>query len=354
MKVLVVGPSDTKGRGGMSSVIKDIRTSKLLNEKFRLDVFASCIDGNAVARRLYSVGAYLKFLSVCKHYDVIHIHAASRASTLRKGLYLNAAKRRGKKVILHIHGARYMTYYEAASEAMQKKIVEILHAADLVVALSDTWKQTFEEAFGLRNCVSVENGVDTEALAPASADNAQTCKNFVCLGRLGQRKGTYDLVAAMEKAVKEVPDMKLYLAGDGEVEQVKALIAEKGLQQNIDVVGWIGFERKMELLKACATVVLPSYNEGLPMAVLEGMACGKAIISTPVGAIGEVVKPENGILITPGDVDALTDALVRFAKEPQLLRQMAVCNAQKIKDQYSTEAMHKKLAALYERVGTEK
>ena len=348
MKVLVVGPSDTKGRGGMSSVIKDIRNSKLLNDKFELDVFASCIDGNAVARRLFSVGAYIKFLSICKNYDVIHIHAASRGSTLRKGLYLNAAKRHNKKVILHIHGARYMTYYEAASKAMQKKIVQILHAADVVVALSNTWKQTFEDAFALTNCVSVENGVDTESLVPAITDNAQFNKNFVSLGRLGQRKGSYDLVEAVAKAKNIVSDIKVYLAGDGEIEQVKALVAEKGLQKNIEIVGWINFPQKIELLKQCATMVLPSYNEGLPMAILESMACGKAIISTPVGAIPEVVAPENGILVEPGDVDALAAALVRYAQEPQLLQEISVCNQQKIRQSYSTEAMHQKLAELYE------
>ena len=347
MKVLVVGPSDIKGRGGMSSVIKDIRNSKLLNENFQLDVFASCVDGNAVARRLYALGAYAKFVSICKNYDVIHIHAASRGSTLRKGLYLNAAKRMGKKVILHIHGGKYMAYYEAASAGMQKKIANIVRSADMVVALSDTWKQTFEEAFGLQNCVSVENGVDTEALAPANTDNAENCKNYIFLGRLVKVKGTYDLVEAMETAVKEVPDMKLYFAGDGEMEQLEALVAEKNLQSNIEFVGWIDTPRKLELLKQCATVVLPSYHEGLPMAILEGMACGKAIISTPVGAIPEVVKPENGILVTPGDVDALAEALVRCAKNPQLLQQMSAGNSRKIQESYSTEAMHKKLAEIY-------
>lgn len=347
MKVLVVGPSDTKSRGGMASVIKDIRNSKLLNEQFQIDIFPSYIDGNAALRHAYSAAAYLKYLTVCKQYDVIHIHAASWGSTLRKGLYLRTAKRLGKKVILHIHSGNFMRHYAAASASVQKKIVEILHAADVVVALSDFWKQTFEEAFALRNCVSVENGVDTEALAPANTDSALCCKNFVCLGRLGQGKGTYDLVAAMEKASKEMPDMKLYLAGDGEVEQVKALVAEKGLQPNIEVVGWIGFQRKLELLKKCATVVLPSYNEGLPMAILEGMACGKAIISTPVGAIPEVVKPENGILVTPGDVDALAAALVRYARDPRLLQTVSVRNAEVIAQRFSMQVMHEKIAALY-------
>jgi len=348
MKVLVVGPSETKSRGGMAAVIKDIRNSKLLNEKFQIDIFPSYIDGNTIVRRAYCAVAYLKYLPICKNYDVIHIHAASWGSTLRKGLYLHAAKRHHKKVILHIHSGKFMEHYAAASESVQRKIVGILHAADVVVALSENWKQIFEEAFALTNCVSVENGVDTEALAPADTDITQCCSSFLSLGRLGKAKGSYDLVAAVEKAKIVVPDIKLFLAGDGEVEQVKALVAEKKLQQNIEVVGWIDFAQKLELLKQCGTVVLPSYHEGLPMSILEGMACGKAIISTTVGAIPEVVKPENGILIQPGDVDALADALVKHARDPQLLKTMSACNARKIREDYSMKAMHRKLAALYE------
>ena len=347
MKVLVVGPSTTKSRGGMASVIRDIQNSKLLNDRFQMDVFASCMDGNPVVRRLYSVIQYLRFLRICKHYDVIHIHAASRGSTLRKGLYLRAAKRQGKKVILHIHGGKYMTYYEAASKAMQQKTVGILKSADVVVALSDAWKRTFEETFDLQNCVSVPNGVDTDALSCVDSSRQNT-SHFVCMGRLGKVKGTYDLVSAVEKAKETLPELKVYLAGDGEVEPVKNLVAEKGLQDHIEIVGWIGFEKKVELLQQCATKVLPSYHEGLPMAILEAMACGKVILSTPVGAIPEVVRSENGILVNPGDVDALAAAMVQIAKNPEIAQNIAARNIELVKNSYSMKAMHEKLAALYE------
>ena len=347
MRVLVVGPNTKKTRGGVASVVKDIENSKFLTERFQLEMFASCMDGNPVVRRLYSVMEYLRFLRICKNYDLFHIHAASRGSTLRKGLYVRAAKRRGKKVILHIHGGKYMAYYEAASKSMQKKIVRILQAADVVVALSDNWKQIFEETFGLPNCVSVPNSVDTDALSCVDSSKQNT-NHFVSMGRLGKLKGTYDLVAAVEKAKETLPELKVYLAGDGEVEQFRKLVKEKGLQKHIEILGWVGFEKKVELLQQCATMVLPSYHEGLPMAILEAMACGKVILSTPVGAIPEVVRPENGILVAPGDVDALAEAMVRIARNPQMVQDMAVRNIEQIKNNYSVKAMHEKLAELYE------
>ena len=98
------------------------------------------------------------------------------------------------------------------------------------------------------------------------------------------------------------------MAGDGDIDRCKQIVEEKNLKSNILIVGWADFDKKLELLKRSSVLVLPSYNEGLPMAILEGMACGKAIISTTVGAIPEVVKEENGILIEPGDIKKLSES----------------------------------------------
>lgn len=83
------------------------------------------------------------------------------------------------------------------------------------------------------------------------------------------------------------------------------------------------------------------------MAVLEGMACGKAIISTTVGAIPEVVGEENGILIRPGDVPALADALVECAANTERIQKMSACNMEKIEQQFSMRNMREKLSACY-------
>ena len=78
--------------------------------------------------------------------------------------------------------------------------------------------------------------------------------------------------------------------------------------------------------------MLPSYNEGLPMSVLEGMASGKAIISTNVGAIPEVIQEDNGILIQPGDIHALADALMKCSSDINMLSHMSAANIKKLTD----------------------
>ena len=107
---------------------------------------------------------------------------------------------------------------------------------------------------------------------------------------------------------------------------------------------------KLRRLRDAATVVLPSYHEGLPMAILEGMAAGKAIISTTVGAIPEVVEEENGILVKPGDVPALAEALLRCSGDAEGLRRMSEKNREKAEQAFSLRRMHQRLAEYYRQV----
>lgn len=345
MRILVIGPSPTRSKGGMATVIEEIAEDKKLNEKFDIDIYESYIDGNKLKVLLFSVISFVGFYFTKRNYDVYHIHAASYGSTFRKGWYVRAAKKWGKKVILHIHGAEYMIFYEKSNK--KEKIRLILNTADKVIALSDEWKRKFDEAFGLTNCVVLENGIDMARLKSAITNCQEHPHTFVSLGRLGERKGTYDLITAIEQVIVEVPDIKCYLAGDGEIEKCKELIKTKKLGNNIIVVGWADFDKKLELLQNSSVLVLPSYNEGLPMAILEGMACGKAIISTTVGAIPEVVKAGNGILIRPGDIAALAKALREYCMDEERTKRDGNANINLINRKYSVGVMHKKLAQIY-------
>ncbi len=350
MKVLVVGPSPTRSKGGMATVIEEIEKDKKLNEQFDIDIYESFIDGNKVVRFFFSIYAFVKFCLTKRNYDLYHVHVASRGSTFRKGHYVDVIKRWNKKVILHVHGAQYLVFYDEITKKKQKRVVEILKKSDMVIALSQDWKDKFDERFGLTNCCVLENGIDMERLAPAVCEPALHQNAFVTLGRLGQRKGTYDLIDAIDTTRKSVPNIKCYLAGDGDIEKVRDLVKTRKLEKNIKVVGWADFDKKLELLSSVSTVVLPSYNEGLPMSILEGMACGKAIVSTTVGAIPEVVDKENGILVTPGDVQALSEALVECTQNLDRMKKMSVANIAKIQNQFSMGVMHNQLSKYYESV----
>ena len=272
MRVLEIGPSETRSRGGMAEVIRDIRESEVLGRTFEIDSFPSYIDGSLPVRLLYTLYGCLRFLTCWRNYDLFHIHMSERGSVFRKYFYLRTVKRAGKKAVVHIHGAEFLTFYDGLSGRKKELVDSLFRQADLVLALSGSWKRELEERFQMKACRTLYNGVDPAKFQPAVSDPAEHRNAFLMLGRLGERKGTYGLLAAAELAIRQNPALTLCLAGDGEVEQVRALVREKGLERNIAVPGWIGGAEKLRLLREAATVVLPSWHEGLPMAILEGMA----------------------------------------------------------------------------------
>lgn len=346
MKILLVGPSPEKSYGGMATVIRNMRDDKILNQKHEIAVHDSYIDGNIVKRLIFSGVAFVKYLTIVNKYDIIHLHSAENGSAFRKAMYANVAKRKNKKVIVHMHGAEFIQFYEGLNDKKKKKIFDFLNGADKVVALSDIWKRMLEETIHIDNCITINNGIDTDKLVEAKSEPTQYQNSFLFLGRLGKRKGAYDLVDAVEIVAKKRKDILLYMAGDGEIEEIKKLVLQKHLEDNVKVIGWIAGDEKIELMKKVSTIVLPSYNEGLPMTILEGMAAGKAIISTTAGAIPEVVQKENGIIITPGDVNALADAL-NSIMENKDIDAISRNNIEKIDKEFSMRRMHEKFAVLY-------
>lgn len=348
MRVLEIGPSPYKAKGGMSTVIKGITEDSELNSKFDIDIHESYIDGHFIKRLGYSIYAFLIFFLKYRKYDIFHVHAASYGSTFRKGYYIRFLSKRGKKIILHIHGAEYLIFYDALSVKKKRIVQDIWIKTDTVVALSEQWKKKFEVIFNHPNIVVISNGIDTKQLEQGQCKVIQYRNSFLLLGRLCKRKGVYDIIQAVKDVKNIYPDIKIYMAGDGEVGQVKRKVFEEGVNDNIDVIGWVNFDEKIELLKRTATVVLPSYNEGLPMAILEGMAAGKVIICTNVGGIPDVVtNGKNGIIIEPGDISGLKKAIIRVMSDKEFDNQCFRENIKKINSYYSRKYMHDKLAVVF-------
>ena len=350
MRVCVIGPSDRKSFGGMATVINDLRNDSSFCERNEVCFYPSYIDGILLIRFLFCIFSFLKFVFIVKikEYDLFYIHVASGGSTFRKMMYSKRIKKYDKKIAIQIHGAEYLKFYYNLPTKKKQKVSSFLNDADACFALSERWKNDFEYYVGINNCLVLNNGVRFSDFAPAITIDPSSSKNFICLGRLCYRKGTYDLIKAFSKLKEIDSEIKLILAGDGDIPQITKLITENGLQNNVFIIGWIDFSKKIKVLKQCSTLILPSYNEGLPMAILEAMACGKIIISTDVGAISEVVRnEENGLIVSPGDIDGLVNSILKCVRDTSFRTRIMINNIEKIKKSYDVEIIHSKLESYF-------
>jgi len=173
--------------------------------------------------------------------------------------------------------------------------------------------------------------------------------NVLFLGLVGDRKGVYDLLPAFAAALKTVPQLFLRIGGNGEVEKAQALADKLGLQANVDCLGWISGDAKNDLLRDADIFVLPSYNEGLPVSILEAMSWGLPVITTAVGGIPELIKDHvNGFLISPGDIPALQNLLEQLGGNPDIRRRVGLAARESIKEEYSKEVILPILSSVYE------
>lgn len=171
----------------------------------------------------------------------------------------------------------------------------------------------------------IYNGIPTtHFVSEAGQNNVRLKKDMVLLhvGTFAPQKNHLLLIEAFALAVKEYPMMQLWLVGDGPLRpDIEKLTKEKGLEGKVLFLGLRDDIPK--LLSNSDIFLLPSAWEGVPLTVLEAMAAGKPVIATAVGGVPELVKDgETGILVPPGDPQALVQAILPLVKDPMLRERM--------------------------------
>lgn len=140
---------------------------------------------------------------------------------------------------------------------------------------------------------------------------------LVAIGRLSEQKGFALLIEALALAVPRHPDLHLTLVGDGELRcAIQSAISAANLQPHVTLTGWLEEAGVRAELGAAQALILPSFAEGLPMALMEAMAAARPVIATTIAGIPELVTRETGWLVPAGDAQALADAIDAFAAMP--------------------------------------
>ena len=293
-----------------------------------------------------------KLLVTHRRVSIVHIHGASKGSFYRKYLFFLLARYVfRKKVIYHIHGAMYHVFYANASPFVRQRIRHFINTADCLIVLSDWWKEYFTENFNPRMIRIVPNIVSATA-PPVGAKQTSGRTRFLFLGRIGERKGVYDLLQVLHTQREALlGQYVLELGGDGETEKLQQLITQYGLDDSVKFLGFVTGKQKEQCLREADVYLLPSYHEGLPISILEAMSFGLPIISTNVGGIPEVVIPnENGMLITPGDHTAIFEAVKFFIDNPKKIREYGLRSYKMVADRHFPASVMRSLAELYQAV----
>lgn len=224
-----------------------------------------------------------------------------------------------------------------------------IERARFVVAVSSFGRSQLYRAVGLEHWPRlrvVHCGLEAHFHAGPAAP-VPAVPRLLCVGRLCEQKGQLLLVEAVRRLVARGVAIELVLAGDGEMRaQVEELAERHHLGTAVRITGWIGSAEVRAQILAARAVVLPSFAEGLPVALMEAMALGRPVLTTWVAGIPELVRHgENGWLVPAGDVDALVDALAEvLAATPQALTRMGEAGRRRVLERHAIEREVAKLA----------
>lgn len=336
--------TDVNTQGGISSVIKNYLNYGIV-ERLGIDYYATHKDGSKLNKILFFISQFVVIFFKMPFYKIVHFQSSQGWSYRRLFILFITAKCFGKKTIWHIHGSQFDLYYKNAS-AFEKNIINYgLRRADKVIALSKAWKEKLETIEPHASIGVILNGINVKKYQVHNRQR-HIPMTVLFLGRLGERKGIYDIL----NAIKILSDENIHfiLAGDGDTNKVKEIIKKNNRQNSVEVPGWIGDSEKSDLLLKSDLYILPSYNEGLPMSILEAMASGLPVISTPVGGIPDaVINDKNGYLITPGDAESLAKNILKLNKNKALWKSMSAESSRIAEAKYDMSRIELELTELY-------
>lgn len=344
--------------GGLVTLCNDyISKSKLFNiEGVSIDCFNYELQDNSIINKLNNskiknlaygflqIRALRKFLK--NHSDtVIHIHTSRKALFFKDVLLAFFIRKRSKmKTVMTIHvGDIGTVFHNGCTKSFLIKLIN--KCIDKVIFLSQNMQQQFIDA-GLnpeRSCV-LYNFYNIKRLSPSEKRNNKTPR-LIYLGSINKEKGIIELLTALNQIRL---DFELDVCGT----IIEPAITHdfnnlmKSLGNKATYHGYINKIEKEELLKNADILILPSYREGMPISILEAMATSCGIITTPVGAIPEILNNNNAELIPPRDVLALKVAIERLLTNIDRLNSMKSINY-KESDKYDDKHHISSLCALY-------
>lgn len=334
-------------KGGIASVVNGYREHDF-SGKCEVSYIESYRNGSKWEKLAKALKGYLLFFRemILNKPDIVHIHSSFGPSFYRKMPFIYMACFRGVPVINHIHGAEFETFYLKASDRKKRRIRKVYGKCTMLIALSEEWKRNLESVVSPEKITVIENYCKIPDLS-----GTEKKKQILFLGEIGKRKGCYDIPEIYGRVLEKGERLPLIMAGDGELAEVKKLFEDRDLQKDISFPGWVQGADKDKCLKESGIFLFPSYYEGMPMAVLEAMAYGMAIVTTRVGGIPHLLEDGvNGYLCEPGDIEGLSKRLLELSKDGDKRRKMGERARQKAIEEYSMESHIKKLMDLYDRV----
>jgi glycosyltransferase involved in cell wall biosynthesis len=280
---------------------------------------------------------------------ILHINTSLDAKAYWRDLvYVLTAKLCGVRVLYQTHGGAIRVF--GGNPLMKRILAWTLTWPDVVVVISQIELESARELAPAQRVVLLPNGTRCEDIRLERAQPGAAPLRLLYIGRLVATKGIFESIEALKLLRARGIEARLTVAGSGEVEQaLRQSAAAHGVQDLVAFAGPVFGQEKVRLLGGADVLMLPSYHiEGLPYALLEGMAAGLVPIVSRVGAIPDVVTPEvHGIFVPQRDPQAVAQALEGLHRDRARLARMSAAALERVTSYYSVDRVAGDFTSLY-------
>jgi glycosyltransferase involved in cell wall biosynthesis len=352
MNIIITSPSlDTdQNVSGISSVARFIIESNKGNNYFHFQLGKKDDEGRGFVWILRLMKTYFKWANwiLSKKNALIHFNlAVDKFGLLRDSPLIFFARLAGKRVIIHLHGGEFLLNKQWP---LWMKLLLRLHftSGAPIVVLSEIEKELIESRFNPRSLFVLPNCIDLSGSALFQRGREEPGLRILFMGRICSKKGIYFIYEALRELKESGISFHFIMAGKGpeDVQYVKtfqALLGDKFIFKGV-----VSGDEKTDVLKQCNVFVLPSFFEGMPIALLEAMSFGLVPVTTDVGSIKYLVKNgKNGFIVKKKSSAEIFTVLKELAVDPLRLTEMGKSAKTSIFQQYDPQAYLEKLNEIY-------
>jgi glycosyltransferase involved in cell wall biosynthesis len=332
-----------------------------LAERYRLVHFQVGSEGRAEgpgARREGTLGRIARLLKgpfqlaaqvLRRRAALVHFNTSLNAAYWRDLPMMLAARLAGARVVCQVHGGALPQEFLGRSRLAKAWLRATLRQPDAIVVLAESELRAWREFLPDRPVTLVANGVDCASFRASRRTRGQhEPLRLLYIGRLAREKGLFEALEGVKLALAQGYDVRLTIAGSGpDTARLRAHAEVLGLGRRVCFAGPAFGRDKLLLFSTADALLLPSYAEGLPYALLEAMAAGLPPIVTPVGAIPDVVADGlHGLLVPPRNPAAIARAIGALT-ERRVLARLSQAAARRASVSYSIQSVAQRFAALY-------
>ncbi|WP_193310627.1 glycosyltransferase family 4 protein [Halorubrum halophilum] len=297
---------------------------------------------------MFSVSAINDFRKILNEFqpDIVHAHNRFFYTSVLSSLY---SIQSNYKLVTTVHlGDIGMIsgLSGRAAEIFEQTISRfVISSSDQVIGVSDA-AEKIAQSLGANRTAVVRNAVDVDKFSPSPIEE----KSLLYIGRFVHNNGIRDLLTALPAILNSHPDTEVHLVGSGPLEkEVREIIQSFGIHDSVSIYDYVN--DISEMYNLASVFCRPSYSEGLPLTMLEAMASGVPPVVTPIAGVPEVVTDhETGVLVEPGNPDAVARAIIELFDDVELRKRLSKNSREYVTENLTWEQRTEKVIQVYKEI----